>query len=585
MATSCLPDFAYDEGVDALTASNIAHALAGGRFHRNTVDPNPTHRRDLLTHGLFVGQDLWRFEHECTIDVDDAASTLTNKAHGMLDKPGARSILPPWIGIGEMLADIAKGKCPEKSINEGMQHHVTIAVSNRAVRRRDLYPSEDKPAALFEPVYIKSESYHGANLRCVGNVDLCPVMTEQAISVSLLTGEIKRLLESEIGEVLVVGEISNYKPHSSGHRYFTLKDADASIGGVMWRSRSLSFTPQDGMRVVVRGRLSVYPIQGKYQIDCVTMRPEGVGDLHRAFEELKQRLGALGYFDLARKRPLPRVIRRVGIATSATGAVIRDMLTTIERRFPALEVVFRPTIVQGGEQATADIARAIEELNRTEVDVIIVGRGGGSLEDLWCFNTQTVAEAIRSSAIPIISAVGHETDVTISDFVADVRAATPTAAAELVTPVTRQDLLQVIESLRRQMVADVQRNIADLQQLAVGFIDGRAARRVTERIMIRSQRVDELTSRLSHASLQRIARARIRVDHATALLSSLHPLAPLQRGYAVIERDGHVINASDAITVGDHIAIRRQADVIQTVVEAVQAIDSSEGTNNVSKEE
>ncbi|MBU3698518.1 MAG: exodeoxyribonuclease VII large subunit [Candidatus Kapabacteria bacterium] len=410
-------------------------------------------------------------------------------------------------------------------------------------------------------------------------------MTEQAISVSLLTGEIKRLLESGIGDVLVVGEISNYKPHSSGHRYFTLKDAEASIAGVMWRTRSLNFTPQDGMRVIVRGRLSVYPIQGKYQIDCVSMRPEGVGDLHRAFEELKQRLGALGYFDVARKRPLPKVIRSVGIATSATGAVIRDMITTIERRFPALEVVFRPAIVQGGEQASRDIARAIEELNRADVDVIIVGRGGGSLEDLWCFNTQIVADAIRSSAIPVISAVGHETDVTISDFVADVRAATPTAAAELVTPVTRQDLLMGIELVRRRMVGDLQRNIADLQMLAVGFIDGRAARRVTERIMMRSQRVDDLLTRMTRSASARITRERTRTDHVAALLASLHPLAPLQRGYAVIERDGQVINASESIAAGDRIAIRRQADVISAVVETVRPTESSEGNRNASEKD
>lgn len=405
-------------------------------------------------------------------------------------------------------------------------------------------------------------------------------MAEQAISVSLLTGEIKRLLENGIGEVLVVGEISNYKLHSSGHRYFTLKDSEASISGVMWRTRPLNFVPQDGMRVVVRGRLTVYNAQGKYQIDCVTMRPEGIGDLHQAFEELKQRLGAQGYFDAGRKRPLPRPIRRVGIATSPTGAVIRDMLTTIERRFPSLEVVFRPTIVQGGEHASRDIAAAIEQLNRCDVDVIIVGRGGGSLEDLWCFNTQVVADAIRSSSIPVISAVGHETDVTISDWVADVRAATPTAAAEMVTPVTRQDLLMALDALAREMTNDVRRNISDMQQLATAFVDGRAARRITERILMRAQRVDDLSTRLARSASNRLQRERIRVDHAAALLTSLHPLAPLQRGYAVIERNGHVLNATTPLQPGDKIDIRRQHDVVQATVDAITNVESTKGTSH-----
>lgn len=405
-------------------------------------------------------------------------------------------------------------------------------------------------------------------------------MNEQPVSVSELTHAIKGLLEVGIGEVVVVGEISNYKHHSSGHRYFTLKDADAQISGVMWKSRTLRFAPQDGMRVVVHGRLSVFAPQGKYQVDCALMEPEGVGDLHKAFEQLKEKLRALGYFDPARKRPLPRPIRRIGIATSPTGAVIRDMLTTIGRRFPAVEVVFRPTIVQGGEQASRDIAKAIDELKRQNVDVIIVGRGGGSLEDLWCFNTETVANAILASHVPVISAVGHETDTTISDFVADLRAPTPTAAAELVTPITADDLLRGIDALRDRMIADISGTILNLQQMAQSFTDGRAARRLMERINLRSQRIDDLTTRLSRAMLQSIRMRRLRIDHTSTLLTSLHPLSPLQRGYAVIERNGAVINASEPINPGDAIEIRRQYDVLTARVESVHHRELSTETNH-----
>jgi exodeoxyribonuclease VII large subunit len=403
-------------------------------------------------------------------------------------------------------------------------------------------------------------------------------MIDQPISVSELTYAIKGLLETGIGQVSVIGEISNYKHHSSGHRYFTLKDADAQISGVMWKTRQLKFVPADGMRVVVHGRLSVFAPQGKYQIDCMSMQPEGVGDLHRAFEQLREKLLNLGYFDSARKRPLPRPVRRVGIATSATGAVIRDMLTTLRRRFPAMEVVFRPTIVQGGEQASRDIACAIDDLNAEGVDVVIIGRGGGSLEDLWCFNTQIVADAILGSHAPVISAVGHETDVTISDFVADLRAPTPTAAAELITPVTMQDLIEGIDELRRRMISDVESTVINLRQMALAFVDGRAARRLTERVHQRSQRIDDLTTRASRAVLQNVQLRRMHIDHTVALLSSLHPLAPLQRGYAVLERDGRVINAGVLLSPGEVIDIRRQHDVVRATVNETHSTDNNTGS-------
>jgi len=384
-------------------------------------------------------------------------------------------------------------------------------------------------------------------------------MTEQPVSVSELTYAIKGLLEEGIGDVVVLGEISNFKHHTSGHRYFTLKDANAQIGAVMWRSRTLTFRPEDGMRVVVRGKLSVYPAQGKYQIDCVAMRPEGIGDLHIAFEKLKESLRARGYFNEERKRPLPRRPRSVGIATSQTGAALQDMLSTISRRFPLLDVVFRPTLVQG-DGAGVDIARAIVELNRAHVDVIIIGRGGGSIEDLWCFNTEEVADAVYNSAIPVISAVGHETDFTIADFVADKRAETPTAAAVLVTPITAEDLLLGIEEMRRSIVRIMINVVSSLHETAESFVDGRAARRITERIHLRGQRVDELTTRYGSSVGHHVSMIRQRIAHTVALCASLHPLAPLRRGYAVVERGGHVLTGADVLHAGDTIRLHRQTE-------------------------
>ena len=399
-------------------------------------------------------------------------------------------------------------------------------------------------------------------------------MTEQPVSVSELTYAIKGLLEEGIGDVMVSGELSNFKNHSSGHRYFTLKDADAQIGGVMWRSRTLTFRPEDGMRVIVRGKLSVYPAQGKYQIDCSAMRPEGLGDLHMAFEKLKVLLRAKGYFDEGRKRPIPHRPRSIGIATSATGAALQDMLSTINTRFPMLDVVFRPTIVQG-DSAAADIAKAIRELDRAGLDVIIIGRGGGSMEDLWCFNTEVVADAIFNSSTPIISAVGHETDFTISDFVADRRAETPTAAAVLVTPVTAADLLLAIDNLRAVIARNMMSSVSDLREMAESFVDGRAARRITERLRLRQQRIDELTTRFPRSITNRIELSRRQIDHTVALLKSLHPLSPLKRGYAVVERNGHVLTGTDVLASGDRVTLRRQTETSTVLIEDILPIVSS----------
>ncbi|MDZ4746353.1 MAG: exodeoxyribonuclease VII large subunit [bacterium] len=388
---------------------------------------------------------------------------------------------------------------------------------------------------------------------------------EEAVSVSDLTKAIRLLLEEGIGDVVVEGEITNYKHHSSGHRYFTLKDEDASIQCVMWKSRNINFIPEDGMRVLIFGRLSVYPPQGRYQIDCTTMRPFGLGDLHVALEQLKKKLLALGWFDEARKRPLPTLPMRIGVITSPTGAALHDIISTIRRRLPVVEIVFRPALVQGDGSAE-DIAKAIAEVNRVGADVLIVGRGGGSIEDLWSFNTEIVAEAIVMSDIPVVSAVGHETDWTIADGVADRRAATPTAAAEMVTPFTTESLLQTIAHHEALMLQRMSTRVARVQEIVTEFRDGTTARRLTERVHLRAQRVDELTSRMARGAVQHVAMLRRQVEHVAALCATLHPLAPLRRGYAIVERNGHILSTTDKLIQGESVQVRRHNEIATVTV-------------------
>lgn len=394
---------------------------------------------------------------------------------------------------------------------------------------------------------------------------------QEALSVAQLSAVIKHLLEDHIGDVVVSGEISNYKQHTSGHRYFTLKDAEAQISCVMWRTRPLPFIPEDGMRVVVGGRISVYTVQGKYQIDCGFIRPDGVGALYIALEKLKVALRAEGLFDEYRKRALPTIPMYIGVATSATGAAVQDILSTIQRRFPAATVIFRKTLVQG-EGAAEDIVKAISDLNNTDAEVLIIGRGGGSIEDLWCFNTEIVARAIYHSRIPVISAVGHETDWTIADAVADKRAATPTAAAELVTPVTQSDMLAHLDLWRKRAYYTVSTTLAEVIEVAESFQNGSAARRIYERLRQREQRIDELTTRFSQAIFYNLTSTSQTLDHVTQLLKSLHPLSPLRKGYAVLEKDGVILNPNDNLLPSDVITIRRSTQLVEATVTTTSEI-------------
>ena len=276
--------------------------------------------------------------------------------------------------------------------------------------------------------------------------------TSKVVSVSDITRQIKQSLEQRFGRVWVQGEVSNFKRHTSGHLYFTLKDEGAQISATMWRSRAanLLFVPEDGMKVIARGGITVYPPRGNYQIDVEQLTPVGIGELQIAFERLKRKLAAEGLFDESRKRPLPKFPERIGVITSETGAALQDIRTVLARRFSAVELILIPVRVQGAG-ASDEISGALREMNRYgKVDVIIVGRGGGSLEDLWAFNEEIVARAIAASRIPVVSAVGHEIDFTIADFVADLRAPTPSAAAEMVVP-DRAELLELLRNYEYTM--------------------------------------------------------------------------------------------------------------------------------------
>jgi exodeoxyribonuclease VII large subunit len=398
--------------------------------------------------------------------------------------------------------------------------------------------------------------------------------TDGAVTVSQLTNEISSVLQG-VGTVVVVGELSNYKRHTSGHRYFTLKDDQASISGVMWRTRSLDMEPHDGMKVVVGGRLSVYAPRGSYQIDCAFMRPHGIGDLHAAFEELKKKLHALGWFDASRKKALPRWPVRIGVVTSATGAAIQDFLSTVERRFPAMDVVLRPTLVQG-DGAEHDIARAIRELDAVSLDVIVITRGGGSIEDLWAFNTETVARAILECATPLISAVGHETDTTIADYVADRRAATPTAAAEIVSPFTRTDILLRLDEMQERLTDAVEQNIAALKDTAATFLDGRALRRISERLTIAQERTNTFTLRMQRSIRANITSKHQHLHYILARLQGLHPHRPLRLGYAVVERNGTTLGVGDAVRTGDLLTLLRHQERSIVQVQSVEPTSPKE---------
>jgi exodeoxyribonuclease VII large subunit len=373
-----------------------------------------------------------------------------------------------------------------------------------------------------------------------------PAPVRRVLTVSELTGALRELLETTFPEVWVEGELSNAKVwNTTGHLYFTLKDAGAQIKGVMFRStlRYLKFKPEDGLHVVVRGRISVYDPKGEYQIVAEHLEPQGYGPLQVAFEQLKKKLAAEGLFDTARKRPLPALPRRIGVVTSIDGAALRDIIRVLRRRYPNAHVVIAPCRVQG-DNASGEIVRALRQVARVDgVDVVILARGGGSLEDLWAFNEERVARAIAASPVPIISGVGHETDFTIADFVADMRAPTPSAAAEIV--VRRKDeFCDNIDRLSDRLTGAMVRRIRTIESRlhALSARPGYAGFR--GRVAMRGRHVAELSAALRHAVAAIVARRMRRQQQALRALSQFDPrhrLAAIRT--QLVERDGALTRA------------------------------------------
>lgn len=388
------------------------------------------------------------------------------------------------------------------------------------------------------------------------------LFTNEPLSVSEVTERIKALLEEdeELADVRVAGEISNLSRPASGHVYFTLKDAGAQIRCVMWRSAVLRLRrlPVNGDAVVARGHVSVYERDGQYQLYVDSLVASGLGDLYQEFERLKAKLEAEGLFDAARKRPLPAFPSVLGVVTSPTGAAFQDILNVLRRRFPLIEVVLAPTLVQGDE-APPQIARAIELLNNPALrcDVILVARGGGSLEELWAFNDERVVRAIAGSRVPVVSGVGHEVDFTLADFAADVRAPTPSAAAEIITP-DIVELRQSVDALSAALDETMQNRIdaarADLETLR------RALRMLSPvgQLTRWRERVAELRLRVDAALAGRLGLWRAQLDGLRGRLEAVSPQATLRRGYAIVQRDrdGAVVRSVNDVSAGDALTVR-----------------------------
>lgn len=379
-------------------------------------------------------------------------------------------------------------------------------------------------------------------------------------TVSELTRYLRDLLENDdyLQELWVEGEVSNLSRPASGHLYFTLKDAGASLRCVMWRNavQQQRFLPKEGDAVQVHGSISIYEAGGNYQLYADLIRPVGEGALYRQFLELKARLEAEGLFDPARKRPIPRWPHTIGIVTSPTGAALRDMLNTIRRRYPLVNVVLAPTAVQG-EEAPAGIIAALEALNRlARPDVILLARGGGSIEDLWAFNDERVARAILSSTSPVITGVGHETDFTIADFTADLRAPTPTAAAELATP-NQADLRLALTEMRKRLIKAALTQL-NLYQSRLEITSNRLRlRSPTTRIRRDRQRLDEIIHRglVSLKHLFEIHRAHL--NGMDLRLNALNPHSVLERGYAIVTRfDGQIVRSVLQVRPDDDLSVR-----------------------------
>lgn len=370
------------------------------------------------------------------------------------------------------------------------------------------------------------------------------------VTVSQINRYIKKMLDGAtvLGDIWVKGEISNFKRHYSGHCYLTLKDEGGVLRAVMFRASAahLPFEPENGMKVLARGRVSVYERDGAYQLYIEQMQPDGLGALHLAYEQLKARLGAEGLFDAAHKKPIPPFPRKIGVVTATTGAAIRDILNILSRRFPLAVVVIYPSLVQGAD-ASANLVRAISYFNRRDdIDVLIVGRGGGSIEDLWAFNEEATARAIYSSHIPVISAVGHETDFTIADFVADLRAPTPSAAAELATPAASA-LHEQIGALYMRLCVAMKNELAARRAAVAHCRLVAPADRVRDLYLS----IDDIMRHMERNLALILSRKRDALRAAVGRLDAMSPLAVLSRGYSIAkDEQGRVIGSVGQLPAG-----------------------------------
>ena len=399
---------------------------------------------------------------------------------------------------------------------------------------------------------------------------------ERAYTVTEITQLIKGTLEEGFPWITIQGEISNFRPSSTGHWYFSLKDADSLLSVVMFRGRldAVRFTPSDGALVKATGSISVYNRRGTYQLICESLLKAGEGDLLARMEETKRRLAAEGLFDLSRKKKLPLYPSRVAVVTSPTGAAVRDILRVLRRRNAGVDVVIVPTAVQG-EGADASVARAIQVADRHHLgEVIIVGRGGGSLEDLMPFSSEVVVRAVAGCSTPVISAVGHETDVTLSDLAADVRAPTPSAAAELVAA-SRVDLLGRIRSAQEVMLTGVHQRMEKTRLLLGHFSAESFSRNVKLMILPRAQRLDDARDTLSDGLRERLRDVTHRVTIASREIASCSPLQILARGYAVVTHapTGAVLVSTDGVSAGDPVSIRLSRGSLKAKVEELNAAE------------
>lgn len=386
--------------------------------------------------------------------------------------------------------------------------------------------------------------------------------TQRTLTVTQLNEFIKLMFDSQplLRKVTVSGEISNFVDHRSGHFYFTLKDAGGTIRAVMFRSyaQKLKFNPENGMKVLVTGNVSVFPRDGQYQLYADNIQPDGIGSLYTAYEQLKSKLEAEGLFDQSRKHPLPKYPNKIGIITSPTGAAIRDMINVTRRRYPIAEIHIYASAVQGAE-AHLQLKRSVEYFNsdacENPPDVIIIGRGGGSLEDLWAFNSEALARAIAASHIPVISAVGHETDFTICDFVSDCRAPTPSAAAELAVPdisTLQNDMFSAELLLDRLLINKVQQGRNKLDKLAQSRVICDPKKMLEQK----QTRLNSTEEKLNHAAESRFTDAKAKFRELAGRISGLNPLSILSRGYtAILDKHKNIITSAGSLTPGDNVTL------------------------------